>query len=260
MKIDLYVMVKNEVKILPYFLRHYEQFVERMYVWDDYSDDGSRELLNAHPKVRLIDMPFRGIDDNYARINFFTKYTFFSRGGADWVMCVDVDEFLYHPQMLTALEQYQREGMELIMPVGFLMVADEFPQSGGQIYDTIKYGFRDKTMDKPIIFNPELDMVFSGGRHRTDVCRRSFIHYPDLTVRKRRKSGVKCLHYRFFGIDDYIERIGRNCQRMYESGSEYGKLFWPFSENMKWRMPDYSKEAPRKWFSEHKHEVIKVID
>lgn len=258
--IDVYVMMKNEIRILPYFLRHYETFADRIYVWDDCSTDGTREMLQSHPKVRLLDLHVHGIDDNYARLNLFPQYIHYSRGVADWVMQVDVDEFVYHPQILKRLAQIKAEGFELIQPCGFLMMAESFPTTKGQIYDEIKYGIRDRLMDKPVIFDPTIEIIFGGGRHRTDVLRRTFWYYPDTKVQRKWKSEIKYLHFRYFGLDDFIERIRRNCQRMYESGSEYGKLFWPFKEEFKWRMPDGTKEAPRKWFIEHGQDRIKVIE
>ena len=258
-KVDVYVMMKNEIKMLPYFLRHYEQFAERIYVWDDHSTDGTYEMLKAHPRVKLLDVAFSGIDDDYARMNFFPRYIHYSRGFADWVMQVDVDEFVYHPQLLQRLKLFKEEDFDLVMPVGYLMVHDKFPTTTGQIYDEMCFGLRDKLMDKPVIFRPELEVIFGGGRHRTDVLRRSFIYHPNTEVRKRWKSEIKYLHFRYFGLEDYVERIKRNCQRMAESGSEYGKLFWPYRDGTRWRMPDGTKEDPEKWFPAHLHEAIKVV-
>jgi len=257
--IHVYMMMKNEIQMLPFFLRHYEKFADKIFVWDDHSADGSKELLEKHPLVTLVNMPFTGIDDDYSRLHFYPHYKYWSRQKADWVMCVDVDEFVYHPQLKEQLELFKKEDFDLAWPVGFLMMADSFPtDKGQQIWEEVKYGLRDPLMDKPVIFRPEIDIIFGGGRHRTATLEAPF--RSDGLVRKRRRTGIQYLHYRFFGINNYIERIRRDCERMYLSGSEYGKRFWPFSESMSWKMPDKTKASPRKWFAQNAHRIIQVIE
>ena len=48
MRIDVYTILRNERIILPYFLRHYGSFADCLVVYDDRSDDGSRELLDKY--------------------------------------------------------------------------------------------------------------------------------------------------------------------------------------------------------------------
>ena len=44
MKIHIYTPTWNEEKILPYFLRHYEQFAERIFIFDGGSDREKRKV------------------------------------------------------------------------------------------------------------------------------------------------------------------------------------------------------------------------
>ena len=53
MKIDVYTLCWNEEVRLPYFLRHYEKFANKIVVFDNESDDGSRKLVEDHPKAIL---------------------------------------------------------------------------------------------------------------------------------------------------------------------------------------------------------------
>ena len=51
--VHLYALVWNELPILPFFLEHYRPFVDRFFLFDDGSDDGSYEYLAAQPDVAL---------------------------------------------------------------------------------------------------------------------------------------------------------------------------------------------------------------
>ena len=60
MKIHLYTMCWNERRMLPFFLRHYEQFCERMIVYDNGSDDGSQAIIKAHRLCELREINTHG--------------------------------------------------------------------------------------------------------------------------------------------------------------------------------------------------------
>src|SRR5262249_14844866 len=61
-----------------------------------------------------------------------------SRGKADWVICAEGDEFLWHPYLQAILKSYWSRGITLPKVEGFDMVADAPPGSDGQIYDELK--------------------------------------------------------------------------------------------------------------------------
>jgi hypothetical protein len=203
MKVDVYSIMRNEARMLPYFLRHYETFADRIFVWDEDSDDGSREMLERHPKVILLPFPDDypgGVEDTYWVERLWPKYKVFSRGQADWVMCVDVDEFLYCENMGLFLEVCKERGAGVVVCRGYLMTAEAFPATGGQIYEEVTRGLRDSMNDKWCLFRPEVDIEFRRGRHRRP---RSI--QPEDTVVER--YGVKLLHFRNLGIDYMRERL-----------------------------------------------------
>ncbi len=140
-KVDVYSIMRNEIKILPYFLRHYETFADRIFVWDDGSDDGTREILDAHPKVNVLPLNLGRADDVYFVNHLWPQYKEISRGYADWVMCVDADEFIYHPNLMEKLEELGSKGVKRICCRGFTMYHPKFPTTTGQIYDEIKFDF-----------------------------------------------------------------------------------------------------------------------
>ena len=42
MTIWLYCICRNEARLMPYLLRHYETFVDKLIFYNDQSDDGTR--------------------------------------------------------------------------------------------------------------------------------------------------------------------------------------------------------------------------
>lgn len=200
--------MRNEIKILPYFLRHYETFADRIFVWEDQSDDGTREMLESHPKVTVLDPGHHGADDVHYVKNLWPQYKEISRGHADWVMCVDADEFVYHPNIIEVLEECDRINIKRIRCSGFLMYHAYFPTTNGQIYDEVKMGWVDDWCSKTIVFRPEVHMAWANGRH-SPKCSKTYLSQT---------TGIKLLHFRCLGWDYTEERNKKNCKSM---GMEY---------------------------------------
>ena len=53
MKIRVYTVAWNEEKILPHFLRHYARFADRIVVYDNGSNDRTRDIIFAHPQAEF---------------------------------------------------------------------------------------------------------------------------------------------------------------------------------------------------------------
>lgn len=204
MRVWLYCIIRNEARLLPYFLRHYTTFCERMEFFDDQSDDGTRELILDCPKAVLSAWPgSHGIVDDEFR-DFANEKWKDARGHADWVMWVDSDEFIYHPEILSVLARYMKEGVDLPRIQGFTMISDHFPTTNRQIYDEIKTGIPDSVWSKPEVFR--CNMKWDVGRH--SIYSGAFQFKPSDTAE------LKLLHYRCLGMDWLRERHARNWSRV----------------------------------------------
>jgi glycosyltransferase involved in cell wall biosynthesis len=206
MRIWLYCIIRNEIRILPYFLRHYVPWCTKLIFYDDRSDDGTRELLLATEKCELRNWcgEMGIVDDQF--LDFANEQWKEARGQAEWVIWVDADEFLYAPNMLELLNRYLHEGVEVPQVNGFTMVSRKFPTTPGQIYDEVRTGFSDGYWDKKAIFRA--NMFWTMGRHGIDLSR--FNPKSSITC------DIALLHYRGLGTDYVRWRHNRNWNRMPE--------------------------------------------
>lgn len=192
--------------MMGYFLRHYTRFCDKLIFYDDRSTDGTRELIHSCPEAELRDWPGgHGIvDDEF--MDFSNEQWKEARGQADWVIWVDADEFLYHPDIKGVLADYLAKDVHHPWITAFTMVSDAFPTTDGQIYDEVKTGFRDTFWDKQAIFRG--DIHYNVGRHSFDHTR--------FKYRPSDGPAIKLLHFRCLGLDYLKARHARNWGRVPE--------------------------------------------
>lgn len=248
MRIDVYSIMFNEAFMLPYFLRHYETIADRIFVWDDESTDGTREILRQHPKVTLLETPeVHGIHEGYWITKLWPRYKTLSRGQADYVICVDADEFAHHPNgLVSVLEEQKKLGTQLIHCRGYTMLSEGLPTTTDQIYDEIKLGVRDRWSSKWCLFSPDIELEFQRGRHG----------YPKVAsdVVWRKEIGVRLLHYRYLGPKYFEKRDERNANRI---GVAEGKER-AYSPTAKHNLPDGRRGVPLPWYESNKLKAIDV--
>lgn len=239
MTIWLYCIIRNEARLLPYFLRHYVTFVDRLEFFDDQSDDGTRDIIKACPKAVLSDWPGEHgiVDDQF--LEFANQKWKEARGKADWVIWVDSDEFIYHPEILTVLARYMAQGVDVPLIEGYGMVSNAFPTTDGQIYGQISTGFRSPEWDKPEIFRTTCNMVWNVGRH-------SFNEQWMVPYKSSDRAEIKLLHYRYLGLDYVSERNRRNFSRQPERCKRLA-----YGDNV---LPNATKAYSTNWFEHFRNQ------
>jgi hypothetical protein len=199
MSIHLYAACWNEERIIPFFLQHYAPLVDRIIIYDDHSTDRSVELLRASPKVDV--RPFRREAESYldAHLILFETCWQESRGRADWVCLVDLDEFLFHPDWHHYLAAQKDTGVTVIQALGYEMVSETFPPVGADLANTLTRGQRDLHLDKTGLFAPDAieQMNHIVGRHRCSPVGRVVppVHYC-----------MQLRHYKTLGLDYVLAR------------------------------------------------------
>ena len=200
MKIHSHILAWNEEKILPYTLDYYSTFCEKIFIYDNMSDDNSDEIYKRYPKVEVIkwDSNNEINEINYIKLKTQSYKDRSRNQNVDWVIVCDCDEFLYHPNLIELLEEYKNKGITVPKVCGHDMVSEIFPEYDGKLLvDKVKVGSeRYQPMCKNIIFNPDLDVNYGIGAHSFNCPNAVFSDEEDL----------KLLHYKFLG-KDYVKKL-----------------------------------------------------
>lgn len=181
--------------MLPYFFKYYDNIADQYFIWDHDSTDNTLSMLRSHPKVTINKFEPQGSSLVISALNLLNQFWKASIGKADWVIICDVDEHLYHPNNLrTYLQECTAKGITLVVPTGYEMVSDFFPDIDKPLHETIRDGVRSPAHDKPQLFNPNAiqEINFCPGRHTA---------MPIGNVIKPAINEVLLLHYKYLGFD-----------------------------------------------------------
>lgn len=80
------LIVKDCAPMVPHLLANLEGLGDEIVVMDSFSSDGTVELFERHPEVRLVQRPFENFGDQ--------KNAVFDEARGDWILNVDQDELL----------------------------------------------------------------------------------------------------------------------------------------------------------------------
>lgn len=218
-----YCLAYNERVLMPYWVRHYRTFCERLIVCDHRSDDGTAALAaRLGADVR----PYESATfDDTELADFATRTYREARGHARWIVWADADELVFHPRIGQRLDALEARGVTVPQVEGYCMVADRPPpaaRAGGrggrrQLYDLPGHGrgFRASRYDKPCVVNPAIDVTWHVGRHE--------LIGAGVTRNNGGDDPLRLLHYRWFGRTWCEARNARNYARM-SSGQQHARL------------------------------------
>jgi glycosyltransferase involved in cell wall biosynthesis len=252
MKIHVYTTVRNEKYMIEYFLRHYRDIADEIFVWDDESTDGTREILNGAPNVHVFTPTVHGIDNQYFSDLFSEEYRKRSRGVADWVMVVDVDEFIYQGDLRGYLRYLRTEcSMPFIFAQGWNMISEEPPYGDYQIYDQVRTGVLDRMYNRAI-FDPNLDIRIGIGNHEYYIMNDgAYLPIPQYE-QDVRLTGIKCLHMRYLGEEFVKERHKNQFSRLTERNKANG---WGVHSS-----PDWNGNYSLQWYKEALKRRVACLD
>jgi glycosyltransferase involved in cell wall biosynthesis len=196
MKIHLYSIAWNEEKIMPYFMKYYSSFCEKIVIYDNESTDKTPDIVKSYNgEVRSWGSNNQVNDLMYLDIknNAYKE----SRDIADWVIVCDTDEFLYHPNLLNKLEQYKNKGITFPKIKGFEMIPNCELKEEDNLPLTYQKGARFINLDKRAIFNPKLDIQYGVGCHTSNL--------PIGAVESPMQD-IRLMHYKMLNVNYFIER------------------------------------------------------
>jgi hypothetical protein len=216
--IHYYSICWNEEKILPFVLDYYSSICEKMVIMDNESDDDSTAIIRSYKNTEVRTYSTNGEirDDIYLEIknNIWKE----SRGKADWVIVCDVDEILYHPNLIAKLDELKEKGINIIKPHGFDMYAKDYPKNS---LLEIKTGIKDnRLLGKCIIFNPNSveEINYKTGCHKC---------YPTGNLKFYKEDDIKLLHYKCLNLDFLLGRFEllKNRLSHYNIENKFGKHY-----------------------------------
>ena len=236
MEIDVFAICYNEEKMLPYFMRYYSQFANTINIYDNFSTDKSRNIIMEYNNVSIIpyDSNNQIRDDIYLEI----KNSCYKNSKADWVIVCDIDEFVYHPNLLEALENSKAT---VIRPAGYEMFSENFPSGDSMIFDQIKTGIPYPNSSKTCLFKPDVDINFTPGCHLSN---------PTGNVILDENSEIKLLHYKHLSRDYVIERYRNYVNRLSDINK---KKKWGYHYSQ-------TENEINKWFDKNLSIVENVVD
>lgn len=173
MRIHAYLLCFNEEEIIGRTLDYYSGFCSRIFVFDNLSTDRSREIARSYPCTTVIDFDTDKTQDEPRQVQIKSQaYRDYSRDGgkytsevADWVISCDMDEILYHPNLVDVLRKYKELGITVPHTTGFNMVGENEISDSLPLVDQYPQGVRAPGYDKRIVFDPGFDMSYTKGSH-----------------------------------------------------------------------------------------------
>jgi len=186
--------------MLPFFFRHYDQWVDHYILYDDRSTDSTLEILAAHPRVEVRRFE-RVVADSFVLSAMLLHNSVWkaNRVDTDWVVITAIDEHLHHPDMRDYLARCRRAGVSIVPSLGFQMIAQTFAQPDEWLAQTQRMGAPFDHMNKLSIFDPKriADINYRPGRHMAAPTGQVVFPVEDEVVN---------LHYKYLSRDYVAER------------------------------------------------------
>lgn len=224
MKIHCYFINWNEKFYIPFFHNHYKNFCEKIIMYDQYSDDGSRELAESLGiEVRNFGRPGVLNDQWYLDVknNCWKECRC---KGVDYVIVVDADEFL----SIRDAQLLSESGLTPFPTVtGYNMISDLLPVN--DIWE-INTGYLDEQYAKQAIFNPNYvtEINYVHGCHKHNA-----VTNGPFTMQSN--NGIELYHFRQIGgVQRMIDRHSLYRNRMSDFNKKHNMGFhYLHSENAK---------------------------
>jgi glycosyltransferase involved in cell wall biosynthesis len=233
MTIEIFAVSHNESPMMHYFLRHYLRY-GKVTIFDNQSTDDSVKIAE---KAGAIIYEFDTNNEFREDVLTQIRNTCWKGSKADWVIVTDIDELVYHKDLVKTLENIKET---VVLPRMFNMYADEFPHIEGQIYDVVKYGVEFNS--KPCLFRPSeiISMNYEPGCHFAN---------PKGNYSLNFTSPIINLHFKNLSIDYVVERNKLLWSRQSEENNKNG---WNWHTNT-------TQEDVIKNFEQAKTRLIKVV-
>lgn len=208
MRIEAFLLCWNEKELMPFVIKHYQKFCDKITVMDNWSTDGSDKLAESLG-CEVIKFGNKYFDDQQ---NMSIKNNVWKGSDADWVVCADFDEVLFHDykEMMFALEYFTLA--TIIKTIGWQIMSEEMPKDD---LLEITNGYEFSNYAKNVIFNPKeiKEINFNPGAHKCNPIGNVVWSDESLYV----------LHYKHIGgVERTIKRYKEYQKRMSKINRQKG--------------------------------------
>lgn len=207
MTVETFIICWNRESTIHLTINHYRK-LGRVILYDNFSDDRTRDIAeHLGADVRLFGRAGELDDQTYLDI----KNHCWKNSAADWVIIVDDDEILYHPNLEHELTRGLMQGATIFHVQGFNIHSDLMPVND---WTDILIGEKNENYSKLCIFNPRniTDIRYRYGCHAASPTGNIIYHDTKLIL----------LHYRDVGgVERLIERHNLYKSRLSETNKRY---------------------------------------
>lgn len=161
MVVEAYIIAWNESETIHLTIKHYQQFCQRIIIYDNFSTDNTREICEALGcEVKPFGIAGVLDDREYTKL----KNNCWKGSKADWVIVVDADEILWADNILDQLNKLRKLKFGMISTQGWQVVSQYVPRES---WLEITNGFIDENYSKFVIFDPKAvkEMNYVHGCH-----------------------------------------------------------------------------------------------
>lgn len=144
MYVEAYILAFNEAETIHLTVKHYQQFCDRICIYDNFSTDNTRDICDALGcEIRPFGMVGVLDDKEYLKI----KNHCWKGSKADWAIVCDADEIL----QITYDDLLEAKGT-IFRTNGFNIFSNEMPVDN---WSEIMTGLPDIKYSKQILFDPQ---------------------------------------------------------------------------------------------------------
>lgn len=218
-KVDVFTLCYNEMDILPFVIDYWKLFARHVYVFDNGSDDGSVEYLKKFNWISV--MPFYSDGFNDGR-HVDIKNNMWKISDADFVVVCDMDECLYHENIMDVLQYMKHNGQSISCTAQLSTISNDFHEypGNGKLYhqlDGVRFGNNINLGDKCIIFNPRMiqQICYEPGAHKCHPI--GIVNFYD----KQNSDPLMHIHIKDLSINKMMERIKMYANRLSEDNKRF---------------------------------------
>lgn len=214
LRLAVIVPVYNEEDLVSQFLDHYSPQVDRVFLLDNESTDGSLSCAMRYPNVEVSTFKTGGQMKDLDLIRVKRAKLTELRGRFDYAILIDADEFLVPKRGGTI-----REALGALPPAeihgthGLTMMRrppDAPYEPSIPLVQQYRYGVEDVAhLSKPIIVRPESDVAFHPGHHMT-------VNKDNAALKDPARASFYLLHYSLIDEEIYVRRAMGRASRMSE--------------------------------------------